>query len=105
MFVERKETELAERKSAQIAVSVFNTQEEYIEYRIQHLFLFLCVGFFFFLVGVGGGGGGGTGVRGGGESGGEGLRPLQEYFTYIEPIVHKGGQKPKNPGKKTPDHP
>ena len=27
------------------------------------------------------------------------LQPFQEYFTYIELIVHQGGRKPENPGK------
>ena len=27
------------------------------------------------------------------------LQPFQEYFTYSELIVHKGGQNPENPGK------
>ena len=29
-----------------------------------------------------------------------GLRPFQEYFSYIEPNVHQGERKPENPGKK-----
>ena len=27
------------------------------------------------------------------------LRPFQEYFTYIDPIVHQIGRKPENPVK------
>ena len=44
----------------------------------------------FFSWGGGGGGGGGRGGEGEG-SGGMGwcLQPFQEYFTYIEPIVHQ----------------
>ena len=37
--------------------------------------------------------------RGGG--GGVGLRPFQEYFTYIEPIVHQRWVKAGEPGEKT----
>ena len=43
--------------------------------------------FFFFLV-VGGGG----------------LHPFQEYFTYIEPIVHQRWANSGEPGKKTKKH-
>ena len=49
--------------------------------------------FFFFFFFFGGGGGGG------------GLRPFQEYFTYIEPIVHQRWAKTGEPGEKPPDHP
>ena len=33
------------------------------------------------------------------------LRPFQEYFTYIEPIVHQRWTKTGEPGEKPPDHP
>ena len=33
------------------------------------------------------------------------LRPFQEYFTYIEPIVHRKWAKTGEPGEKPPDHP
>ena len=33
------------------------------------------------------------------------LRPFQEYFTYIEPIVHRRWAKTGEPGEKPPDHP
>ena len=33
------------------------------------------------------------------------LRPFQEYFTYIEPIVHRRWAKTGVPGEKPPDHP
>ena len=33
------------------------------------------------------------------------LRPFQEYFTYIEPIVHRRWAKTGVPGEKSPDHP
>ena len=33
------------------------------------------------------------------------LRPFQEYFTYIEPIVHQRWAKTGEPGEKPPDHP
>ena len=33
------------------------------------------------------------------------LRPFQEYFTYIEPIVHQRWAKTGEPGEKSPDHP
>ena len=33
------------------------------------------------------------------------LRPFQEYFTYIEPIVHQRCAKTGVPGEKPPDHP
>ena len=72
----------------------------------------------------GGGGGGGT-DKGGGEETDWGetdwgknrpvfflffffiwvLRPFQEYFTYIEPIVHRRWAKTGEPGEKPPDHP
>ena len=32
------------------------------------------------------------------------LRPFQEYFTYIEPIVHQRWAKTGEPGEKPPDH-
>ena len=32
------------------------------------------------------------------------LRPFQEYFTYIEPIVHRRWAKTGEPGEKPPDH-
>ena len=48
-------------------------------------------GFFFFFFFLGGGG--------------VGLRPFQEYFTYIEPIVHRRWAKTREPGEKPPDHP
>ena len=32
--------------------------------------------------------------------GGGGLRPFQEYFTYIEPIVHQRWAKTGGPGEK-----
>ena len=41
-----------------------------------------CSFFFFFFFLWGGGGGGGGGEE-------EELRPFQEYFTYIEPILHQ----------------
>ena len=44
------------------------------------------------------------GVRGGGGGGG-GLWPIQEYLTYIEPIVHQRWGKTGEPGEKPPDHP
>ena len=33
------------------------------------------------------------------------LWPFQEYFTYIEPIVHQRWVKTGEPGEKPPDHP
>ena len=33
------------------------------------------------------------------------LLPFQEYFTYIEPIVHRRWAKTGEPGEKPPDHP
>ena len=33
------------------------------------------------------------------------LRPFQEYFTYIEPNVHRSWVKTGEPGEKPPDHP
>ena len=33
------------------------------------------------------------------------LRPFQEYFTYIEPIVHQRWAKTGGHGEKPPDHP
>ena len=33
------------------------------------------------------------------------LRPFQEYFTYIEPIVHRRWANTGKPGEKPPDHP
>ena len=33
------------------------------------------------------------------------LRPFQEYFTYIKPIVHRRWAKTGEPGEKPPDHP
>ena len=33
------------------------------------------------------------------------LRPFQEYFTYIQPIVHRRWAKTGEPGEKPPDHP
>ena len=33
------------------------------------------------------------------------IRPFQEYFTYIEPIVHQRWAKTREPGEKPPDHP
>ena len=33
------------------------------------------------------------------------LRPFQEYFTYIEPIIHRRWAKTGEPGEKPPDHP
>ena len=33
------------------------------------------------------------------------LRPFQEYFTYIEPIVHQRWAKTGEPREKPPDHP
>ena len=33
------------------------------------------------------------------------LRPFQEYFTYIDPIVHRRWAKTGEPGEKPPDHP
>ena len=44
-----------------------------------------CFFFFFFLIWV--------------------LRPFQEYFTFIEPIVHRRWAKTGEPGEKPPDHP
>ena len=35
-----------------------------------------------------------------GGGGGGGLWPFQEYFTYIEPIVHQRWTKTREPGKK-----
>ena len=49
------------------------------------LLLLLFIYFFFFLIWV--------------------LRPFQEYFTYIEPIVHRRWAKTGEPGEKPPDHP
>ena len=48
---------------------------------------------------------GGGGLWGGGGGGGAGLRPFQEYFTYIEPIVHQRWAKTGEPREKPPDHP
>ena len=54
----------------------------YLDTRIQsHLFFF----FFFFLIWV--------------------LRPFQEYFTYIKPIVHQRWAKTEEPREKPSDHP
>ena len=33
------------------------------------------------------------------------LWPFQEYFTYIEPIVHQRWVKTREPGENPPDHP
>ena len=33
------------------------------------------------------------------------LRPFQEYFTYIEQIIHQRWAKTGVPGEKPPDHP
>ena len=33
------------------------------------------------------------------------LRPFQEYFTYIEPIVHQRQAKTEDPREKPSDHP
>ena len=33
------------------------------------------------------------------------LRPLQEYFIYIKPIIHQRWVKTREPGEKPPDHP
>ena len=33
------------------------------------------------------------------------LGPFQEYFTYIEPIIHQRWPKTREPGEKPPDHP
>ena len=33
------------------------------------------------------------------------LQAFQEYFTYIEPIVHQRWAKTREPGEKPPDHP
>ena len=33
------------------------------------------------------------------------LRPFQECFTYIEPIVHRRWAKTGEPREKPPDHP
>ena len=32
------------------------------------------------------------------------LWPFQEYFTYIEPIIHQRWAKTGEPGEKPPDH-
>ena len=48
-------------------------------------FFFFFFFFFFFLIWV--------------------LRPFQEYFTYIEPIVYRRWAKTGVPGEKPPDHP
>ena len=48
-------------------------------------YIYVHVFFFFFLIWV--------------------LRPFQEYFTYIEPIVHRRWAKTGVPGEKPPDHP
>ena len=32
------------------------------------------------------------------------LRPFQEYFTNIKPIVHQRWEKTGEPGEKPPDH-
>ena len=56
--------------------------------------------FFFFFFGGGGGGG-----RGGGMVEGAGLRPFQEYFTYIEQIVYQRWAKTGETWEKPPDHP
>ena len=34
-----------------------------------------------------------------------GFTDFQEYFTYIEPIVHQRWAKTGEPGEKPPDHP
>ena len=54
---------------------------------INHVFIWFLIFFFFFffLIWV--------------------LRPFQEYFTYIEPIVHRRWAKTGEPGEKPPDHP
>ena len=49
------------------------------------IYFFFLFFFFFFLIWV--------------------LRPFQEYFTYIEPIVHRRWAKTGEPGEKPPDHP
>ena len=33
------------------------------------------------------------------------LQPFQEYFTYINPIIHQRWAKTGEPGEKPPDHP
>ena len=33
------------------------------------------------------------------------LRPFQEYFTYVKPIVHQTCAKTGESGEKPPDHP
>ena len=33
------------------------------------------------------------------------LWPFEEYFTYIEPIVHQRWTKTGEPGEKSPEHP
>ena len=43
--------------------------------------------------------------RGGIAGVGQGLRPFQEYFTYIEPIVHRRWAKIGEPGEKPLNHP
>ena len=53
--------------------------------KIHSFLLFFFFFFFFFLIWV--------------------LRPFQEYFTYIEPIVHRRWAKTGVPGEKPPDHP
>ena len=44
------------------------------------------------------------GVRTGGGRG-RGLRPFQEYFTYIGPIVHQRWAKTGEAGENSPGHP
>ena len=43
------------------------------------------------------------GGEGAGGSWGEGLRTFQEYFTFIEPIVHQRWAKTGEPTEKTPN--
>ena len=38
-------------------------------------------------------------LEGGGGGGGGRLQPFQEYFTYIEPIVHQSWVKTGEPGQ------
>ena len=62
-----------------VGIFIFISRENFM---LSYVFFFF---FFFFLIWV--------------------LRPFQEYFTYIEPIVHRRWAKTGEPGEKPPDHP
>ena len=61
-------------------IKMYSTEGIYYTPSMQHFFFF-----FFFLIWV--------------------LQPFQEYFTYIEPIVHRRWVKTGVPREKPPDHP